>query len=797
MSRAFTNLKKKSQETSKRVIQTRLEALELKWTSIQERHNQIKEIKTKADNSKLYFEGNLIEEYEETYFEEKAKFLDALEELKPKPTPGGGSPAQMVEKRTTPRKLPAMSLPQFSGKYSDWSSFKDMFSAFMKHDTDLQEVERLYYLKSCLSGEPVNLLKNIPVTDDNYTRAWARLQAHYENKRALINLCINSFLDLSPVQCESHAALKTLRDGTTEVIETLRNLERPVDQMDDFFVNLTVRRLDVSTRRDWELSLGDTTTPTTWKQLDTFLKSRIQALEMTSVQTPALSRDGLSRKGIPSSGRKGTARVTAHSVSKHVRHCPYCQGEHFISACDKFRSCSLDNRHSFVAEKKLCTNCLGTHPITKCRSTGTCFLCHNQHNSLLHRSSSSKQSTARFQRPTLQFNQTSSNCNQSGLHNAQQQGITPHQSALLPAAPSGPSSLTTAPQQTTGFTTHATRAPLQPRSTRLLATARVFVTSTRNRVSRARALIDPCSEATFVSEALAKLIKAPRQSDFAPVSGVGALQSHKVKSKTIISISPHFASDNSWRMTALILPRITEYVPSLKHTLDACAFLEGLTLADPEMNYTDEIDLIIAADTYPLLIEEGLRKAPGGDLVAQTTGLGWILTGTQLSATDDLHLISSLPCVTNEDLSDLLTSFWQQEEAMPADSAPLTEDERTCEEHFAETHRRRADGRYILHLPFKSNLLELGDSKQAAISALRRTEQRMMRQPTYSVEYNKFMQDYLSLGHMKVFSPLEFTSSSDSPSFYLPHHVQGSRSHEQAARRFQWLDQVGFRAPPQ
>ena len=478
---------------------------------------------------------------------------------------GGSSSVQLVEKRTTPRKLPAISLPQFSGKYSDWSSFKDMFLAFIKHDTDLQEVERLFLL-SCLSGEPANLLKNIPVTDDNYTPAWARLQAHYENRRALINLGINSFFDLSPVKCESPTALKTLGDGTTEVIETLRNLERPGNQISDLFVNLTVRRRDASIRRDWELSLsvtplrrqpGSSWIPS-WNPVQRYSKCCwYRHLPYQQVVTRIKEHHHRQERALLELLRTvaQTTFVTA----------PY-QREHFISACDKFRSFSLDNRHSFVTEKKLYINCLGTHFITECRSTETCFLYHNRDNSLLYRSSSNKQATARFQRSTPQFNQTSSNSNQSGLHDAQQQCITPHQSALLPAAPSGTSSLTTAPQKTTGFTTYATRAPLQPRSTRLLATARVFMASTRNRISRARALIDSCSEAIFVSEVLALLIKAPRQSAFAPVSGVGALQSNTVKSKTIISILPYFASDNSWRMTALILPRITEYVLSLKHT---------------------------------------------------------------------------------------------------------------------------------------------------------------------------------------------------------------------------------------
>ncbi|XP_031789008.1 uncharacterized protein LOC116417953 [Nasonia vitripennis] len=223
--------------------------LDAKWNTLQERHEQILAIKTAADESKTYFKKEFFDNFEEIYIDQRAKFLDALAALEERAAPGTESDAH-PERKPAVRKLPPISLPQFSGKYSDWSSFKDMFTAFMKRDNDLQDVERLYYLKSCLSGEAADLLKNVSITDDNYNRAWSRLKDHYENKRALINLCMNSLLEIAAVSRESYKALKTLRDATAEAIEMLQTLGRPVEHMDDFLVNLTVRRFDTITQRD-------------------------------------------------------------------------------------------------------------------------------------------------------------------------------------------------------------------------------------------------------------------------------------------------------------------------------------------------------------------------------------------------------------------------------------------------------------------------------------------------------------------------------------------------------------------
>ena len=128
MSRAFLNLTKKSEQKSKGALQARLTALETKWSNIQSRHRQMMAEKTEADDSTTYFKEAFIEDYEEIYLVQKAKFLDALDDLILK-APPSAEHAENVEKKSLNRKLPNITLPQFSGKYSDWASFKDMFTA--------------------------------------------------------------------------------------------------------------------------------------------------------------------------------------------------------------------------------------------------------------------------------------------------------------------------------------------------------------------------------------------------------------------------------------------------------------------------------------------------------------------------------------------------------------------------------------------------------------------------------------------------------------------------------------------
>ena len=106
----------------------------------------------------------------------------------------------------------------------------------------------------------------------------------------------------------------------------------------------------------------------------------------------------------------------------------------------------------------------------------------------------------------------------------------------------------------------------------------------------------------------------------------------------------------------------------------------------------------------PRILEQGLHKDANGTTVAEATGLGWIITGSQ-------------PATANAALSSELKQFWLQDELISL-PAPLTSEELECENHFISTFRRDKEERFILRLPFKSNINVLGNSKDLGQSIL-------------------------------------------------------------------------------
>ncbi|KMQ82963.1 hypothetical protein RF55_21321, partial [Lasius niger] len=80
---------------------------------------------------------------------------------------------------------------------------------------------------------------------------------------------------------------------------------------------------------------------------------------------------------------------------------------------------------------------------------------------------------------------------------------------------------------------------------------------------------------------------------------------------------------------------------------------------------------------------------------------------------------------------------------------------------------RTSSGRYIVRLPFRGDgTVAIGKSRAKALRLYHRTEDRLAAQPYVAVEYNKFLSEYKTLGHMERVEVLDTSLRS----VYLPHH---------------------------
>lgn len=107
-------------------------------------------------------------------------------------------------------KLLAIPSPRFDGNLQNWVSFFDTFNAMFHDNPGLSDVQRLHYLKSCLSGPAADVIKTIPTTDRNYHTAYEALVERYKNNSLIIQSHIHSLMDTPAVQTPSATALRNL-----------------------------------------------------------------------------------------------------------------------------------------------------------------------------------------------------------------------------------------------------------------------------------------------------------------------------------------------------------------------------------------------------------------------------------------------------------------------------------------------------------------------------------------------------------------------------------------------------------
>lgn len=104
---------------------------------------------------------------------------------------------------------------------------------------------------------------------------------------------------------------------------------------------------------------------------------------------------------------------------------------------------------------------------------------------------------------------------------------------------------------------------------------------------------------------------------------------------------------------------------------------------------------------------------------------------------------------TNHDmcLSEKLEMFWKTEEC-PAKEI-WSNEEKQCAEHFIKNTRRDEKGKFIVKLPLKNNVNNLGRSYQTALRRFLSLERRLIKNPEIYNQYKNFMQVYFELGHME------------------------------------------------
>ncbi|XP_076298183.1 uncharacterized protein LOC143217599 [Lasioglossum baleicum] len=525
---------------------------------------------------------------------------------------------------------------------------------------------------------------------------------------------------------EQHRAIVRLADKPCEYLtnDTFDHIEacwvafqvlgKPVREWDEWFLFLLSEKLDEETSMAWETNLTDPTATPTFGELEDFLESRAHAMVIArareAAQAPKISKRKTNTAAtknvltVKAAEPKGGAKV------KSGKHCPLCSGNHVLSACKNFKDLPAVERHDLVLKKGFCLSCLATsHQVNQCTSKFRCGVCEGMHH--------------------------------TKLHDAYQKGENPN--STLPTSAS--------------YTVSAHKVTL-------LATATVILGAPGGRTLVVRALIDPGSESSFLSEWVAQSLNLRRRPVRVNLTGYQGIHVGTAQSEVHVTLRSLADGDFNLVLEALVTKTLTAPIPSQPISTGDWPHLHALPLADSQFAEPAKVDVLLGADVCGLLMLEQ-RTGPPGTPVAIRTPFEWTLIGPV--ALTGLTRNARVLHVSRHEPQPDLQRFWELEEV--PNSSPMTPEERRCEELFIQTTRRDSSGRYVARLPFLGeDHPTTGRSRRAALQLLLNSERKRARDPDLHRQYQEFMDEYRRLGHMTAATVI---LQERDPGFYLPHHA--------------------------
>lgn len=671
--------------------------------------------------------------WENLYYEVKSFLLDKLKDFTQPNLNQSTLPADQSTSSGSMDhvRLPPITLQKFDGNIDEWLSFRDLYTSLIHWKTDLPDVEKFHYLRSSLIGEALSHIANIKISKANYALAWETLTKEYNNHKLLKKKQAQSFFELPVLVKESAKDLHKLVESFNMIVQSLDQVVQPNDYKDLLLVELLSSRLDPATRRGWE-EFTSTKETDSLKNLTDFLTRRVRILEALPVKTSEYKQDS----NAAAKKKPFQVRVSHNAVQKPISKCPACPESHGLYICPTFQKMSVASRESFIRNNNLCRNCLRSgHQAKKCTSRFSCRNCKARHHTMVCFQPEGG-GNARSN-PTEMVPTTSNN---------NQRQSTPGETAS-----------TAAGEQVSSHVANRRTSKI------LLATAVVLIENEHGLRVPARALLDSGSECNFISEKLCQQLRIQREKVDVSITGIGNATT-KAKHRVQATIKSRF-SIFSRDLHFIVLPKVTVDLPMTQVDITEWEIPDGIDLADPSFFKPGSVDLVIGIQAFFSFFKTGKELSLGNGLPTLTESVfGWIISGEVVETSQPTTITCNM--ALTDRLDELLERFWACEEV--GDSNNYSVDETRCEEQYQRTVKRAPDGRYTVTLPkHEGGLEQLGDSEEIATKRLYGLERRLERDLELRKQYNDFMTEYITLGHMEK---VDDDSRANVKRCFLPHH---------------------------
>ncbi|XP_035457953.2 uncharacterized protein LOC118281482 [Spodoptera frugiperda] len=305
------------------------------------------------------------------------------------------------------KSTPKIEIPEFTGKYVQWITFKDIFLETIHNNPSIPKAQKMQHLKTKLKGEAERLVQHLSISADNYDSCWEILSHRYDNRRLQFTSFMSTMQHLPTIQQPNANNLKRMHDVITECLNGLGNMGVEVSGWGPMIVYMMSQKLDPTTLNEYT---KETQNNRELPDLDEFLKFLELSFLAHETAKSCLKDSGENKTPHRPNNKSWSPNYkfksnfkkpedqtkVGHSKIFHASFgkCPLCNNEHVLMQCDKFINMDISQRNKTVAKLKLCKNCLFSHGNNNCNSRKTCRECNSKHHTLLHTKPADSEPTA-------------------------------------------------------------------------------------------------------------------------------------------------------------------------------------------------------------------------------------------------------------------------------------------------------------------------------------------------------------------------------------------------------------------
>ena len=320
------------------------------------------------------------------------------------------------------------------------------FASAIDNNTDLENVQKLNYLKSYLYGNAARAIDGFQATNENYEKAVRQLEERFGDRQVIVSGHMNKFKEIKPVQ--NITDINGLRELFDKLETNVRSLEAIGVQTETYEAILTP---EILKKLPEELRILITRKlPDSWdlRSLLNIFREELQvrekcrfALENTEENHNTAAINTPLTRSYARQSHATTAALysdTAGNSRSFRITCAFCANEHYSRNCEVVTDHNA--RREILRKKGKCYICLRSgHLARDCRSQIYCYKCKGRHHTTIC-DSYSKQSDKKEVTPQPKsHNQTASKV-QAETQTTTNLHVSSQNSILLQTAPAKVSS---------------------------------------------------------------------------------------------------------------------------------------------------------------------------------------------------------------------------------------------------------------------------------------------------------------------------------------------------------------------